>query len=242
MISPLAELDRFVRAALLQPVSSADRPAPTARALRRRRLVAGLTILVGGVMLALTLRADSGSTLFFALGIVLAVIWACGAVASGPLRLGYARTRSGARSRAVVQSLALATMLLVVFLLGALAVAQIPPLRDPVLSLLDHGTVGPLPLVVLLTVVNGVAEEMFFRGALYSAVPPRHAVAVTTALYALTTVGSGVPLLVLAAMLLGLVTALQRRVTGGILGPIITHVTWSSAMLLLLPPVLNLAR
>ena len=74
--------------------------------------------------------------------------------------------------------------------------------------------------------------------------PPsrRHAVAITTVLYALTTVGSGIPLLVLAAAVIGLVTALQRRVTGGILGPIITHVTWSTGMLLLLPPALELTR
>ena len=54
--------------------------------------------------------------------------------------------------------------------------------------------------------------------------------------------GSGVPLLVLAAAVVGVVTALQRRVTGGILGPVITHITWSTGMLLLLPPVLDLVR
>ena len=58
---------------------------------------------------------------------------------------------------------------------------------------------------------------------------------VTTVVYALTTVGAGIPLLVLAARLLGLLTALQRRVTGGILGPIVTHLTWSLGMLFLLP-------
>jgi membrane protease YdiL (CAAX protease family) len=67
-------------------------------------------------------------------------------------------------------------------------------------------------------------------------------VTLTTLLYALTTVGSGIPLLVLAATLIGLVTALQRRVTGGFLGPIITHVVWSTGMLLLLPPALELTR
>jgi uncharacterized protein len=38
-----------------------------------------------------------------------------------------------------------------------------------------------------------------------------------------------------AAVLLGLVVGLQRRASGGILGPILTHVTWSLAMLLILP-------
>ena len=46
--------------------------------------------------------------------------------------------------------------------------------------------------------------------------------------------------LVLAAVAPGLVTALQRRVTGGILGPIITHLVWSLGMLFLLPPMLSI--
>ena len=91
----------------------------------------------------------------------------------------------------------------------------------------------------LQTAVNGVAEELYFRGALYAAVGRHHAVLVTTVVYALTTVGTGIPLLVLAAAALGLLTALQRRVTGGVLGPVITHLTWSLGMLFLLPPVLE---
>ena len=39
--------------------------------------------------------------------------------------------------------------------------------------------------------------------------------------------------------ILGCVTGLQRRVTGGILGPIITHLTWSLGMLFLLPGALT---
>ena len=44
-------------------------------------------------------------------------------------------------------------------------------------------------------------------------------------------------MLVFAAFTLGLVLALQRRASGGILAPIITHVTWSLLMLFLLPPL-----
>ena len=39
---------------------------------------------------------------------------------------------------------------------------------------------------------------------------------------------------------LGLLTAAQRRVTGGVLGPITSHLTWSLGMLFLLPHVLTL--
>ena len=105
--------------------------------------------------------------------------------------------------------------------------------------LLDHARLGSLALVAVITAVNGIAEELYFRGALYAAVGRRHAVAITTVVYALTTVGAGIPLLVLAAGLLGLLTGLQRRVTGGILGPVVTHLTWSLGMLFLLPVVLS---
>jgi membrane protease YdiL (CAAX protease family) len=138
-----------------------------------------------------------------------------------------------------VQSLALGVLLLAVFLAGGLVVAHLPVLREPVQHLLDHARLGSLPLVAAITAVNGVAEELYFRGALFAAVGRRHAVATTTVVYALTTAGAGIPLLVLAAAALGLITALQRRVTGGILGPVITHLTWSLGMLFLLPLTLS---
>jgi uncharacterized protein len=131
-------------------------------------------------------------------------------------------------------------LLVVVFLAGALVVSRVPLLREPVDRLLDHARQGSLALVVVITAVNAVAEELYFRGALFAAVGRRHAVAVTTTVYALTTVGPGIPLLVLAAAALGLVTGLQRRVTGGILGPVVIHLTWSLGMVFLLPHALTI--
>ena len=84
------------------------------------------------------------------------------------------------RARAVVQSLALGALLLGLFMAGAVVVAQVPVLRDPVQELLDHAVYGSLAVVTLITMVNGIAEELYFRGALYAAVGRRHAVAVTT--------------------------------------------------------------
>ena len=112
-------------------------------------------------------------------------------------------------------------------------------LRNPVQELLDHAEYGSLAVVAVLTAVNGVAEELYFRGALYAGVGRRHAVAVTTVVYAAVTAASGIALLVLAAAVVGVVVGLQRRVTGGILGPVVTHLTWSLGMLFLLPPVLD---
>lgn len=241
MLNPLAELRAFLRAALVDPVPRERRDSEAV--LRRRRVVSGLTLLVGGGLLWWSLHLAPGDPLFYVGTLALAATWATGAVLAGPLHVGRAHTRRG-RSDAlpVVQSLALGLLLLAVFLAGALLVAQVPALAEPVEGLLDHARVGWLPLVLALTLVNGVAEELFFRGALYAAIPRRWTVAATTAIYALTTTVAGVPLLVLAAVLLGLVCGLQRRVTGGVLGPILTHITWSGGMLLLLPPLLEILR
>ncbi|WP_392544132.1 CPBP family intramembrane glutamic endopeptidase [Oryzobacter telluris] len=237
-MNPVAELRAFFRAALVDPVPR-DHTEPD-WAFRRRRIVAGVTLLVGAGVLAWALRIEPGDPTFYVATIVLAVVWAGGALLSGPLHLGRAHTRAGrGSSRAVVQSLALGLLLLAVFMLGAVVVARIPFLREPVQELLDHARFGSLGLVALITAVNGVAEELYFRGALYAGVGRRHAVAVTTLVYTLVTATSGIALLVLAGALVGLVVGFQRRVTGGILGPTITHLTWSLGMLFLLPPVLD---
>ena len=237
MIDPVAEVRSFVRAALVTPVPRDHTESDAA--FRRRRIVAVVTLVVGSAVLTLALRIPPGDPLFYGATLALAAIWTVGALVSGPLHLGRAHTRSGGNARPLVQSLALGAILLAVFLLGGFVVAHVPPLRDPVSHLLDHARLGSLTLVAAITAVNGIAEELYFRGALYSAVGRRHAVLVTTVVYALTTVGSGIPLLVLAAALLGVLTGLQRRVTGGILGPMVTHLTWSLGMLLLLPLVLS---
>ena len=231
-MNPVTELRAFVRASLVDPVPR-DHTEPD-RSFRRRRVVAAVTLLVGAVILTWALRIEPGDPTFYAATLALAAVWAVGAFASGPLHLGHAHTRDGSgTSRAIVQSLALGTLLLGVFMAGAVVVAQIPFLRNPVQELLDHARFGSLALVAVITVVNGIAEELYFRGALYAGVGRRHAVAVTTVVYTLVTATSGIPLLILAGALVGLVVAFQRRVTGGILGPIVTHLTWSLGMLLL---------
>lgn len=237
-VSPVAELRAFLRAALVTPVPRSQQdPAPV---LRRRRLVAAVTLLVGAGVLWWSLQLRPGDPLFYAGTAALAATWLLGAFLAGPLHLGRAHTRAGtAYARPVLQSLVLGALLLGVFLVGALLVAQVPVLRGPVDELLDHARHGALVLVLLITVSNGIAEEVFFRGALYGAIPQRWTVAATTVIYALTTVVAGVPLLVLAALCVGLVCGLQRRVTGGVLGPIVTHIVWSTGMLLLLPPLLS---
>lgn len=235
----LGELSAFARAALVAPVERDH--SESDEAFRRRRVVAALTLLVGACVLAWALRITPGDSLFYVATLALALVWVLGAFASGRLHLGRAHRRDGGSSRAVVQSLTLGLLLLAIFLVGAVAVARIPVLREPVDRLLAHAAYGSLSVVAVITAVNGVAEELYFRGALYAAIGRRHAVTISTLVYTLVTAAAGIPLLVLAAALLGVVTGLQRRVTGGILGPVVTHLTWSLGMLFLLPVVLDAA-
>jgi uncharacterized protein len=126
-----------------------------------------------------------------------------------------------------------------VFLLGALVVRQLDPLREFVQHVLAHAQQGNLALVAVITLLNGVAEEIFFRGALFAAIGRRHPVPVSTAAYALVTVATANPMLVFAAAVMGTLFGLQRRASGGILASTLTHLTWSTIMLFALPPIIG---
>ncbi len=240
LLRPVQEVRDFFRASLVQPLEH-DHVDP-AGAVVRRRVVAGVTLAVGAVALGLAISVRPGDPMFYPWALGVAAIWAVGAFGSGRLYLGRGRTRSGGTSWSIVQSLILGGLLLAVFLAGGLVVARIPALSGPVDGLLDHARYGSLALVTITTIISGFAEELFFRGALFAALPDRWRVAGSSLLYAVATVFTGVPLLVFAALALGLLVSAQRRVTGGFLGPVITHLTWSVGMLYLLPITLDLGR
>ena len=221
----------WVRRALWDVVPRDHRDTPAA--LRRRQLVTAAVVVVGGVVLGLSLRIEPGSGWFYPATLALAGVWVVGAFASGPLHLGRVDTRAGLR-RPVVLPVVVGLGLGAVFVVGALVVRQVDFLHDQVRDVVDHADRGSLPLVVLVTLVNGVAEELFFRGAAYAAIP-RHPVAWTTLAYAIATLATGNVMLVFAAALLGVVVGLERRATGGVLAPMLTHCTWSLVMLFALP-------
>ena len=104
-------------------------------------------------------------------------------------------------------------------------------------DVLGYARASNLWLIFVITLVNGVTEELFFRGALFAAIGVRYPVLISTIIYSLATVAGGNPVLVFAAAVLGTVVALQRRAGGGVLAPILTHITWSMTMLLALPPI-----
>jgi uncharacterized protein len=223
---------RTVRRSLWDQVPRDHRQS--ARELRRRQWVTGIVVVVGAVVLGLSLRIEPGNGWFYPATFALALVWTVGAFASGPLHLGRVLRGAEPGPRPVVTPLVYGALLAAVFVLGALLVRQVPWLDQQVQHVLDHADRGSVPLLVVVTAVNGVAEELFFRGALYAATP-RFPVAVTTAAYVVATLATGNLMLAFAAVLLGLLVGLERRATGGIQAPIITHVVWSLAMLLALP-------
>ena len=223
---------RVVRRTLWEQVPRDHRESD--RDLRLRQWVTGAFVVVGAVVLGLSLRIEPGSDWFYAATLGLALVWTVGAFTSGPLHLGHTLHGEEPGPRPVLIPLVYGALLVAVFVIGALVVRQVPWLDDQVQRVLDHADEGSAPLLVLVTAVNGVAEELFFRGALYAATP-RYPVVVTTAAYALATLATGNPMLVFAALLLGTLVGLERRATGGIQAPVITHVVWSVALLFALP-------
>jgi hypothetical protein len=143
----------------------------------------------------------------------------------------------GVRRRPVVTPILVGLLLAGVFVVGALVMREIPPLARLTEDVLGYARAGNLSLLLVITVVNGIAEELFFRGALFAAIGRRRPVLISTVLYALATVAGGNPVLVFAAAVLGTVVGLQRRAGGGVLAPILTHITWSATMLLVLPHI-----
>ena len=232
----MSQLQGWLRRALWDVVPRDHRESD--RDLRRRQLVTIGFVVLGAVGLAVSLRVDPGSRWFYAASLGVAGVWAVGAFASGPLHLGRISGRQGT-SRPVVTPIVLGLLLAGVFVAGAFLVRTLDflgGLEDQVVKVIDYADQGSLPLLVLVTVVSGIAEELFFRGAAYAAITVQP-VLWTTAAYVVATAATGNVMLTFAALLLGLLVGLERRASGGILGPILTHCTWSLTMLLALPLV-----
>jgi CAAX protease family protein len=207
--------------------------------VRRRRIIVCVVTVAGAVLLGYSLSRKPGDETFYWLTLGLAAVWALGAFLSGPLHLGCIRWH-GRNQRPLLTGLGVGLLLGVVFLAGGLVVREIPPVAEKVTRVLDYTNHGSLALLVVITLVNGFAEELFFRGALYTALGPFHPVLISTLLYAAATSASGNPMLGFAAIILGTVCAWERRATGGVLAPVLTHVVWGLIMVLALPPVFGI--
>jgi membrane protease YdiL (CAAX protease family) len=222
----------FIRRSLWDVVPRDQRDTP--EAFRRRQLVAAVVVLVGAIVLGWSLRLDPGSNVFYVAAVLLAGIWAAGAFLSGRLHLGRIAGGTEMFVRPILAPILLGLLLVGVFVLGSLVVREIDPLADYVSSVLAYADEGSLTVLAIITFFNGIAEELFFRGAMYAAIP-RHPVLWTTLAYVVATLATGNVMLGFAAIVLGAVCGLERRASGGVLAPVLTHITWSLSMLFVLP-------
>ncbi len=211
---------------------------PAGRRRSRRWITAGF-LVVGACLLGVSLSVEPGSPAFYPLTIGLGATWVIGAFATGPLPLGRFGTTAGTEttSRAAILGIAVGVAVGVAFTVGALITQFIPGVSGLVAKVLDFADYGSMVAVVLITLGNGLAEELFFRGALYSSLIGHRPVLVSTIIYVIVTLASGNPMLGFAAVILGTVCAILRRCTGGVLAPALTHVVWSAIILATLPQI-----
>jgi CAAX protease family protein len=204
--------------------------------VRRRRVVVAITLAIGAAVLGFSLRRHPGESSFYWLTLVLAAVWIVGGFLSGPLHLGGICWR-GRNQRPVITGTTVGLLLGGAFIVGGLIAREIAPVAELITRVLLYAHHGWYPMIVVITLVNGVAEEIFFRGALYTALGRYRPVLISTLLYTSATLASGNPMLGFAAIILGTVCALERRASGGVLAPVLTHLVWGLIMVLALPPL-----
>ncbi|WP_416171924.1 lysostaphin resistance A-like protein [Mycobacterium lehmannii] len=205
--------------------------------IRRRRIVVAVVLVIGAALLGYSLTRPPGDSSFYWLTLALAGVWALGAFLSGPLHMGCIRFR-GRNQRPVITGTAVGLALGAVFVIGGLIAREIPGVSEYITRVLEYANYGPLILVTFITVINGLAEEMFFRGALYTALGTMKPILISTVFYVIATAATtGNPMLGFAAIILGTICAFERRMTGGILAPMLTHFFWGLVMVLALPPI-----
>jgi uncharacterized protein len=225
-------LDEIRRAVVNVAVPHHEPPA----IVRRRRIVVAILLIIGGVLLAESMRRHPGESSFYRLTLALAAVWAVGALLSGPLHLGGICWR-GRNQRPVITGSAIGLLLGGFFVLGGVVARQIPVASEPITRVVQLAAEGSLPVILTIALLGAIAEELFYRGALYTALGRHYPMVISTVVYLAATMASGNLMLGFAAIILGTVCALERRATGGVLAPILTHLVWSLVVVLALPPL-----
>jgi hypothetical protein len=221
---------------LVQPACGCDTPT------RRRRRLAAAVALTGTGLLGASLSTKPASRQFYALTFSAAGTWLIGGLALEPLRWDSLRGKNRSFGSLVAVPVLTGAAAFGVFFGAALVARRIPVLNEALMSVLNYAERGSDSWVLATTLANGVAEEVFFRGALFTVLGSSQPVTSSTAVYMLTTCATRNPALVVAAGVMGTVFAVQRRSSGGLLAPMLTHVTWSALMVRFLPALFRRQR
>jgi membrane protease YdiL (CAAX protease family) len=120
-----------------------------------------------------------------------------------------------------------------------LAAAAFPSLEGHVQSLYSGARSTTLPRALAWVVSVIVAEELLFRGALPDTlsryVPERSAYAISLVVYMLAQLGTGSLIVTSMAAVCGAIWTLERRLSGSLLAPLISHLLWTPCVILLYP-------
>lgn len=200
-----------------------------------RRLRAILIASAAGLpLLNRSLAAEPDSRDFYLLTAGVAATWMAGAMAAGPAQVEPKPLESTMRLALdrVVHPTMVGAGAFAVFWVGAHVARWAPPLDRSVAGALKFANEGSIPLTLAAALLTGAAEEVFFRGPVYDAVGPDHQVLKSTAAYAVSTIATGSPALILASVAMGSIFSLQRKETDGVIAPMVTHLIWSTLMVL----------
>ena len=212
------------------------------RSARHRRRMAVAVALTGTGLLGASLSTRPASREFYALTFSVAGTWLVGGLAVEPLDWDSFRGNQCSFKHVVAVPVLTGAAAFGAFFGAALVARRIPALNEALVSVLSYAEHGSDALVLAAALANGVAEEVFFRGSLFTALGSPHPVAASTGAYMLTTCATRNPALVVAAGVMGTVFAVQRRASGGLLAPMLTHVTWSTLMVRFLPVLFRRQR
>lgn len=204
----------------------------SANDVRRRRVIAAAAVVVGAGGIGATLRVERGSAAFYLAGYALAAVWIVAAILCGPVRW---KGPVQPLNTELLIGVAVGAAMFGVFVAADEIGRHVSFLAGPITNLLAKADSGPVAAVLALALVNGAAEELFFRGALTEAIGTNRALVVSTIVYILVTAVAGNTALTLAAVAMGSVLAIVRGWTGGLVAPIVTHLVWSTLVIVALP-------
>ncbi len=204
------------------------RPDRTPSGVQRWAL--GASLVAGTVLLAVAFSEPGDSGVFYLAAFAAAGVWLAGGLAAGNVQLGRVD-----RGLAVMAAIAAGAVAFGVLLVGTEVAKRLPGLSGAVDRILDTADAGPTGLVLALTIVSAIGEEVYFRGAVMGALPARWAGPGGVTVYVVVTAFTANLALVIAAALMGTLLAVERRATQGVVAPTITHAVWAVLMVVALP-------
>jgi hypothetical protein len=191
------------------------------------------TWCAGTAVLGRAFASPPGSRDFYVSTSAVAGVWAVGSVP----HIASRRDEVRLDGRQAAAAVATGGAAFAAFYGAALVARRIPPLDAAIGNVLAYAQEGDTRLVLATTLASGVGEELYFRGTWYDVLGGRRPVLSSTAAHVVSTAATRNPALLLASVVMGGLFALQRRATGGVVAPAITHLTWSALMVRFVTPL-----